>query len=235
MMKTAGIDMSKLVSTLVMALALASQAALAQTFQEGEHYQRIGNPASAPEDRVEVIEAFAYPCPACRNFHPFIKRWEERQPEFVDFRRMPVGLQQGWDLFARAYYTAEVLGIDEASHEAVFKALHDERRAIRNFNDIAAIYADFDVTVESFLSTAESFAVDSRMRRNRTELGRLGVRQTPTMIVQGKWRVIPSGFGSYEEMLAAIDYLVAREAEALGLGQAAEVAEAGAADAIDSR
>jgi protein dithiol oxidoreductase (disulfide-forming) len=226
--------MSKLVPVFA-ALVLISQAALAQPFQEGEHFQRIGNPASAPEDRVEVIEAFAYPCPACRNFHPIISRWEQRQPDYVAFRRLPVGLQQGWDLFARAYYTAEVLGIQEESHEAVFKALHDERRRIRNFNDIAAIYSDFDVSTDTFVSTSESFAVDSRMRRNRTELNQFGVRQTPTMIVQGKWRVIPSGFSSYDEMLAAIDYLVAREAAELGLGGDSSEAEGEATEAVESR
>lgn len=203
--------------TMAAILALSSQAALAQPFVEGEHYYAIGSPVTAPEDRVEVIEAFAYPCPACRNFHPFISSWEERKADYVDFRRMPVGLQQGWDLFARAYYTAEVLGIEGETHEAVFKALHDERRRIRNFEDIAGIYADFDVTAEEFVSTSQSFAVDARMRRNRSELTRFGVRQTPTMVVQGKWRVIPGAFSSYDEMLAAIDYLVEREADALGL------------------
>lgn len=209
--------MIKRILSMAAVVALFSQAALAQPFVEGEHYHAIGSPATMPEDRVEVIEAFAYPCPACRNFHPFISRWEQRQPEFVDFRRLPVGLQQGWDLFARAYYTAEVLGIGEQSHEAVFKALHDERRSIRNFDDIAGLYTDFGVTTDEFVSTSQSFAVDSRMRRNRTELTRFGVRQTPTMVVQGKWRVIPGAFGSYDEMLATIDYLVEREAEALGL------------------
>jgi protein dithiol oxidoreductase (disulfide-forming) len=221
--------MSKQLSILVAALATLSQIALAQPFEEGEHYHRIGSPANAPEDRVEVIEAFAYPCPACRNFHPFISRWEETKPDYVSFRRLPVGLQQGWDLFARAYYTAEVMGIDDGAHEAVFKALHDERRRIRNFNDIAGIYAEFDVTVEDFVNTSESFAVDSRMRRNRSELTRFGVRQTPTMVVQGKWRVIPSAFNSYEQMLAAIDYLVEREATALGLVGDAEESQVEAA------
>lgn len=209
--------------SLAAVIALCSQAALAQPFVEGEHYAAIGTPVSSPDDRVEVIEAFAYPCPACRNFHPFISSWEQRQPDYVSFRRLPVGLQQGWDLFARAYYTAEVLDIDKASHEAVFKALHDERRPVRNFNDIAGLYADFDVSADEFVSTSQSFAVDARMRRNNSELSRFGVRQTPTMVVQGKWRVTPSAFQSYDEMLRAIDYLVEREAQALDLnGEDAE-------------
>ncbi|TVQ36716.1 MAG: thiol:disulfide interchange protein DsbA/DsbL [Wenzhouxiangella sp.] len=215
----------KAISTLAGLLALISLPVVAQTFEEGRHFERIGTPNSVPEDRVEVVEAFAYPCPACRNFHPVIKRWEESAPEFVEFSRLPIGLQRGWDLFARAYYTAQVLGLGEDAHEAVFKALHDERRQIRNFEDVAAIYSDFGVETGTFINTAQSFAVESHMGRNRTDVSRFGVRQTPTMIVQGKWRLTPSNFDSYEQMLAAVDYLVAREAEALGLtDDAAEAA-----------
>ncbi len=35
------------------------------------------------------------------------------------------------------------------------------------------------------------------------------------MIVQGKWRVSPSDFSSYQELLAAVDYLIERESELL--------------------
>jgi thiol:disulfide interchange protein DsbA len=208
--------MSKVVTVLLAALFLSAPLA-AEPFVEGTHFERISSPEAAPTDRVQVIEAFAYPCPACRNFFPHISQWEKRQPDFVDFDRLPIALQQGWDLFARAYYTAQVMGVDEDAHEAVFKALHDERRSIRSFEDIAGIYSQFDVTTEAFINTSESFAVDSRMRRNRTDTMRYGVRQTPTVVVQGKWRLSPGGFNSYDQMLEAIDFLVAREAATLGL------------------
>jgi len=207
----------KLIAALVGLVALISLPVSAATFEEGQHYQRIGTPVSAPTDRVEVIEAFAYPCPACRSFLPIIKRWEHDAPDYVEFSRLPIALQRGWDLFARAYYTAQVLGLGDEAHEGVFKAMHDERRQIRNFEDIAGIYADFGIDVQTFLSTAQSFAVESQMGRNRTQVGRFGIRGTPTMVVQGKWRVSPGDFDSYQNMLAAVDYLVAREAEALGL------------------
>jgi protein dithiol oxidoreductase (disulfide-forming) len=209
--------MLKVAPVLFIVLAAVSGSLLAQSFQEGTHYQRIGAPVTVPEDRVEVVEAFAYPCPACRNFHPHISNWESNAPEYVDFRRLPVALQRGWEVFALAYNTATVMGLGEDAHAAVFTALHDERRQIRNFEDVAAIYTDFDVTTESFINTSQSFAVDSRMRRDRADTMRYGVRQTPTMIIQGKWRLSPSGFDSMDHFFAAVDYLVAREAEALGL------------------
>lgn len=208
-------------------LVLFATPLLAQPFEEGQHYHRIGSPVAAPEDRVEVIEAFAYPCPACRNFMPHITDWEDEKPEFVDFSRLPVALQPGWDLYARAFYTAEVMGVTDEAHEAMFHAVHDERRRFEDIEEIADFYSDFDVGRESFLNTSESFAVDSRMRQNRNDVRGFGIRGTPSVIVQGKWRVSPNEFESYQQMIEAIDYLVAREAEELGLDGENAAAEEG--------
>lgn len=218
-------------TTVLFSLLLALSAA-ALAFNEGVHYERIGSPVDAPTDRVDVVEAFAYPCPACYNFHPIIERWVAEAPDHVHFSRLPIGLQRGWDMFAIAYYTADVMNVDSAAHGGVFRAIHDERRQIRSFDDIAAIYADYGVDTADFIATAESFAVDARMRRNRADVTRFGIRQTPTMIVQGKWRVAPGAFNSYQEMLQAVDFLVAREAELLAnsLDQDESAAEHDTAD-----
>lgn len=221
-------------STILLALlgSLVSATALAQPFEEGTHFQRIDGPNVPIEDRVEVIEAFAYPCGACRNFLPHITSWEEQLPDYVDLQRRPVPLQQGWELFVLGFYTAQVMGLPfEDVHEAVFNAIHDERQRIRNLDDLADIYVNnSDISAESFVNTAQSFAVDSNVRKNQSDLVRFGVRSTPTVIVQGKWRVSPNGFSSYDEMLAAIDFLVEREAAELGLN----VSESGDEDSVEA-
>lgn len=208
----------------VAALVL-SGVAFGQEFQEGQHFEAIGNPVNTPDDRVVVTDGFAYPCPACRRFMPYLSSWEDDLPDHVEVEHLPVALQPGWDLFARAYYTASVMGIAEETHEAMFEALHDEQRQFRSFEDIAEFYAEHGVEAESFLNTAESFAVDARMRQNRNDVRSMGIRGTPAMIVQGKWRVSLNGFSSYDEMLAAVDYLVERETEALELESGEEAAD----------
>lgn len=194
-------------------LMLAATAVQAEPFREGVHYHRISGPESSRnQDRVEVIEVFGYPCPGCRNFYPHISNWEESLPDHVDFRRVPVVFQRAWEPFARAYYTAQVLGILDQSHGALFKAFHDERRAMRTLQDLAEFHARFGVDASTFLSTSQSFAVDSRMRQGSAEVGRWQVTSTPTVVVNGKWRVTVRQGGGYEEMIRVIDYLAAREA-----------------------
>lgn len=210
-------SISASLTSVACALLLASMPLAAQEFRQGQHYHPISSPASAPTDRVEVVEAFAYPCPACRTFLPIISRWADTLPDHVSLSHLPVGLQPGWEIFARVYYTAEVLGLGQEAHEAMFRALHDERRPFRSIEEIAAVYTEFGIEAGEFVSTSQSFAVDGRMRRNRNDIMRYGVRGTPTMIVQGKWRLSPTDFNSYQELLAAVDYLVERESAALDL------------------
>lgn len=211
--------MRKFLNVTASAALLLSGSLLAQDFQEGQHFQRIGSPVAAPDDRVVVTDGFAYPCAACRRFLPYVTAWEEDAPDYVEVEHLPIALQPGWDLFVRAYYTAQVMGIAGETHEAMFEALHDERRQFRSFEDIADLYADHGVSADGFTNTSQSFAVDARMRQNRNDVRSFGIRSTPTVIVQGKWRVGPNAFGSYEEMLEAVDFLIEREAQALGLGE----------------
>lgn len=205
---------------LVLLLLVATLgSAMAQSFEEGRHYVAVSAPATMPSDHVVVTEAFAYMCPACRNFLPVISQWSQRQPDHVRVEHLPVALQAGWEVFVRAYYTMQALNLPQQAHQDLFFALHDQRRPLRSVADIGAFLANgYDITAETFVSTADSFAVESMMGRNRNEVRRFGVRSTPSIIVHGKWRMNLNAFDSYDQMMLAVDMLVAREAAALGLG-----------------
>lgn len=205
-------------------LLLASSAAMAQ-FEEGVHYERIsGPPIDTTRDVVEVVEVFSYLCPHCSTFQPFVTPWEKALPENTAFRRVPVSFNPSWRAFARAYYTAEVLDVLDDSHEALFRALHSERRAIRSISDLAEFHAEFGVDADQFESTAESFAVESRIRAGDADLGKWGVRSTPTLVINNEWRVSPRRGGTFEEVLEIADFLIERELAELETSVAAETA-----------
>lgn len=192
---------------------IVASSALAQ-FTEGEHYEPITGPGAGSgteEGIVQVVEVFGYPCPHCRTFQPHVSEWEENLPEDVSFRRVPVSFSPSWEPFARAYYTANALDILDKSHEAVFIALHDEQKNLRTFSDLAEFHAQFGVDADTFESTAESFPVESGIRRGQADIGKWGIRSTPSLVINGKWRVSPRRGGTFEEMLEVADYLIERE------------------------
>lgn len=199
----------------VTALLIGLTAALpthAQNFQEGEHYQRIEGPDVPETDgTVEVVEVFSYMCPHCGNFQPYVNTWHEELGDNVEFSRAPVSFNPSWEMFARAYYTAEVMGILDQSHEALFKALHVDREPIRSLDDLADFHSEYGVEAEEFKATAASFPVESKLRMGNNSIARWRIRSTPTLVINGKYQVNPRRGGTFDEMLQVADYLIARE------------------------
>ena len=98
-------------------------------FDEGIHYKRIANPQpTANPDKIEVLELFWYGCPHCYHLEPQLDAWLEGKPDDVAFVRMPAVLGPDWELLARAYYTMELLGVEEQVHRPLFDRIHKQRK-----------------------------------------------------------------------------------------------------------
>lgn len=216
---------------LLMLAALAfSGAAFAQDttgrFQEGVHYFKIDPPLNGqPVDGVQVTEVFSYLCNHCATFEPYMQAWKQRMPEGVTLRRIPVEFGRAiWALYARAYVTADLLGVAEEGHLAMMDALWKERRQMRSMEELAEFYAAFGVEPEKFLATSKSFAVDMRMKNEQKSVREAGVSGTPAMLVNGKYRISAGGaVNSFDTMLEIVDALVVREQAEQTAGTASAV------------
>lgn len=199
-----------------MLLSFGASAQNTTNYVAGKDYKVI-EPAQPTDDasQVEVVEVFGYLCPHCATFQPYIEPWAEDRPDRVNYYRVPVVFQRSWEPLARAYYTAEALGILDQSHLALFKALHSERRPLRNTDELAEFFTSFGVTREQFDSAAKSFSVQTKLTRGTNQARRWGVSGTPSVIINGKYLTTGSMAGSYERMIQIIDHLVAEELKAL--------------------
>ncbi len=182
-------------------------------YQPGVHYTPIDNaPASRP-GAVEVVEAFSYMCTHCATFEPYVQSWLKRLPESVKFVRYPVVFGRGtWELYARAYVTADVMGVADKAHAALMDKIWKEREVLKSMDELAAFYAAYDIKPEVFIATSQSFAVDAKMRRDQRFLMDSGVNSTPNIVVNGKYLVAGNAaVANYDQMLAVVDYLIAEE------------------------
>ena len=179
-------------------------------YQEGLHYFKIDQASAVRSDKVEVLELFSYLCNHCNTFEPYVNSWAERKPEYVDFRRLPVVFGRGsWELYARAYATAEIMNLPEETHMAMMDRLWKERKVMRSLDEIADFYAQFGADKEKFLSTAQSFAVDGKIRKDQQLVRAYGITGTPSLVVNGKYRIAGSAaLPSFDAMLDVVDYLV---------------------------
>jgi thiol:disulfide interchange protein DsbA len=217
------------VSSLALAFALLclSTTVAAQDYVEGVHYTKTANTSAARRDgKIDVVEVFSYLCPHCSSFQPYVDNWHSKMPDNVSFSRIPVIFQASWQPYAVSYYTAETMGILDQAHKAMFNAIHRERKQFRSMDQLADFYAQFGVTSDQFMSTAQSFAVDTKLRKGVQLTGARGwgVQSTPTLIVAGKYRVNASQALPQGQMFNVVNYLVAKEAALLS--QADEASEA---------
>ncbi|TKS53082.1 thiol:disulfide interchange protein DsbA/DsbL [Luteimonas yindakuii] len=181
---------------------------------EGTDYVTIANgqPFQPLNGQVEVVEVFGYTCPACAAFEPQFSAWKKRQP--ADVRVTPLAAPFGgfWMPYARAFYTAESMGLIDRTHGAMFEAIHVQRSLpVQNVSDqqIAGFYANHGADAAQFASTMQSFTVNAKLKRAEQFIGRTGVDATPTLVVNGKYRVI--GGRSFDDVLNTVEHLVAQE------------------------
>jgi len=173
-----------------------------------------GQPFQPATGRIEVAEVFGYTCPHCAHFEPVYQAWKQRQPADVNAIHVPAAFGGYWTPYARAYFTAEALGVLPQTHDAVFNAIHVQRTLPVSANvgakDLAPFYAQHGVDAKRFTDTFDSFGIDAKINRAKQFAVRSKIDATPTIVVNGKYTV-PIPAAGPEKMLQTVDWLVAQE------------------------
>jgi thiol:disulfide interchange protein DsbA len=218
-----------LVATL---LALAPSMVCAQQWVAGKHYFPVqpAQPTQVAAGKVEVAEAFSYGCPACWRFHPFVEELKAKLPANAQVVYVPASFNaaESWPLFQRALLTAQALGVFEKTHTAMLGAVWESgelavvdqktgrlKQPQPTLEQVAAFYQrTAGVPTQKFLSTAKSFSVEGNIKRADAWIRACRVDQTPSFVVNGKYRVHSQSAGGVPQLLELIQWLVAKESAA---------------------
>src|ERR1700731_3712461 len=215
----------------VLALSICAPVQSAPTWTEGRNYFLIepARPPSMPAGKVEVTEVFSYACPACNVFVPTMHKLKARLPPNAVFDFLPAAFNpsEDWPMFQLAYLTAQTLGVADQTHDAMFNAVWQSgelavidpaTRAIKNrlptIEDAARFYqARAGVPIDKFLAAAKSFSVDVKVRAAEGLIQTYRVDRTPTIVVNGKYRVNVESAGGPEPLVELVKWLVAKESK----------------------
>ncbi|MET0230331.1 MAG: thiol:disulfide interchange protein DsbA/DsbL [Rhodanobacteraceae bacterium] len=209
MLKRLGLLLAGLVAT---SAVFAADTPAPATWEEGKNYFLVDPPQpTATGDKVEVLEVFSYACPHCAHFQPTAEEIKKSLPAGAVFVYMPAVFNASWEPYARAYYTAESLGVLDKTHQQLFDALHQDHQPLRTIDDLAGFYAQHGVDKAKFLATSGSFEVESKLQRASGIVKGDGVDGTPSIIVNGKYRVTGASAGGYPQVVQVVDYLVEKE------------------------
>jgi len=181
----------------------------------GTDYEEIkdGQPWQPLNGKIEVVEVFGYVCPACAAFNPLVSAWKAKLPADVRFTYVPAPFGPEWNPYAKAFYVAESMGLVERTHDALIRAIHVTNTMPGEGDKpdemaIAKFYGQYGANPQEFLSTMNSFTVDAKVNQGRQFMVRTGVSGTPTLVVNGKYRVMGRTF---EDMLRIASQLIERE------------------------
>jgi len=214
----------------VLALILTSLAH-AQTWTEGTNYFPVipVQHTSVPAGKIEVAEIFSYGCPYCAQFNPLLQQLKKSLPKNVQLVFVPDSFNpyEDWPMFQRATCTAQTLGIFDRTHDAMFDAVwktgelaisdpktHAPKQPLPTIEDAARYYHRISgISVDKFLAASKSFAVDVAMRRYDSLAVAYHADSTPSLIVNGKYRITGQSAGGLPQMIELAKWLVAKESK----------------------
>jgi thiol:disulfide interchange protein DsbA len=226
--------MTRYLAAFLALLAIVSMpVAHAADWVEGKNYFAISSRrgTSVPPGTVEVMEVFSYGCPACNQFVPIADKLKASLPKNAKMVYLPAAFNpsEDWPMFQRAYFAAQALGIADKTHDAMFDAvwkpggelaimdstMRQLKRPLPTIEDAARWYNKrTGVAVDKFVATANSFGVNVKMKAADDLIGAYEVDRTPTIIVNGKYRLHAESAGGYDQLIALVKYLVAKESAA---------------------
>lgn len=222
--------------------AAAEAAAKAPPPVAGTDYVEIANgqPFDTADGRIEVVEVFGYVCPFCASVQPTVSSMKANFPDDVHMVYIPAAFGGAWDNYAKAYYTAEAMGLVDKTHDAMFRAIHIDKtlkgeRGVDTPEDIATFYAAYGADPKQFVSSMSSFAIAAKVNRGKQFILNAFTNDdppsTPTFLINGRYRVKGK---TVDDMFRVMNQLVvaerAKAAAAAPPATAAPASEAPAAE-----
>ncbi|HBF10114.1 MAG: thiol:disulfide interchange protein DsbA/DsbL [Pseudomonadota bacterium] len=194
-----------LVSVFLVLLGCSS-AGMAE-FQEGKHYFKLDNATPGTGENVEVLEFFNYACPHCFNLEPYVQAWEKEKPDYIKFEHAPAFWNPMYENTAKAFYTAQELGVMDKLHLAIFDAIHNKGANFNNQEAIKAVFVANGVKAEDFDKMYSSFYISQKATMTNKQFAKFKLRSVPTIVVDGQWRTSLQEAGSHETLFEIIEFL----------------------------
>jgi thiol:disulfide interchange protein DsbA len=207
----------------------------AQAPVAGEDYVVIpdGQPFKAPEDKIVVEEVFNYGLPGCYQAQSQFSAWAAKLSSDVEVAYLPLPIAYsvpkhrlvgeyvvapGSDLYERAFYAAQSYDLIDEAHEELYEAIHKANSLpaipgpAPDKERLAAFFSAYGVDTQQFLKKLSSFGVEAKIQRAK-KMRR--VFKAPSIIVNGRYAILPHSERTYADMLATASYLVDKERERL--------------------
>lgn len=183
----------------VAAAALIATTAIASPAdpKNGAEYTTLATPqpTQVVGKKIEVIEFFAYHCPACNLMEPHVAEWVKKQGNNVTFKRIAFPFTGAADPEAHLHLTLEAMGKAEEYGPKVFRAFHVERQRLTSDAAILDWVGKSGLDKAKFVEYWNSFGVLTKLRRLPQMVEAYKISGTPSFVVDGRFVTSPGQVG----------------------------------------
>jgi thiol:disulfide interchange protein DsbA len=201
-----------LLSISLSSLTIAESGLREEPYKENAHYKRVTaiHKDHIKAGKIEVIEFFLYSCPHCYELEPKLKAWLEKHKDEVNYKQVPAVVAPSWIPLAKAYYVAEKLNILDSTHEALFKAIHNDKRIFLNEYTLSKFFAQHGVKPNVFMHEFNAKDVMQKVSDARIMCAKYAFRGVPIVVINDEFKTAPFYNKDQEQMLKVMDYLLTK-------------------------
>ena len=163
--------------------------------------------------RIEVIEFFYYGCPICYEAQPHLSRWLNKTGNDVVLIRVPAVSRDGWEPFARSFYTLEAMGELARLHWPVYDNHHFDNKDLKEEKSMLDWIGRNGLDREKFRAIWHSEETSAKIRAAQKMLDTYGIRGVPSMVVDGKYVTSARLADGTRQMVEVLEHLVNRARE----------------------
>ena len=187
----------------------------AENYLQDRHYQVLEGELS---QNKEVTEYFSFYCPHCFTQEPMMQSLVASLPADTKFNKNHVDNMPGRNVaiehsLTKALIVSELLHIEEKMVPMIFNAIHVSKTSLNSAADVKNLFIANGVDGPSYDKTYSSFAVNmqfNKMQQKTAALRKQGVGSVPTVIVNGKYRVLTQRLKGEEDFLKLVAFLLSK-------------------------
>lgn len=162
--------------------------------------EKIGSSSAT----LTLVEFGDYQCPACGNYHYFIKQLLNDfngKINFV-FRNFPLTQHKNAKISS---YAAEAAGLQN-KFEEMHNKIYETQDDWSNSNDARSVFIsyakDLGLDVDKFIKDIESEAIKQKIERDLNDGFTLQINETPTLYLNGVKLILT---GSYKDLKKSVE------------------------------
>ncbi|MBA2652836.1 MAG: thiol:disulfide interchange protein DsbA/DsbL [Tatlockia sp.] len=191
--------------------------AAAEDFVAGTDYVLIKNGAETGTDKtkVRVDEFFSYGCHWCYQIDSALVAWVKQKGNTIQFSKVPVVFNEDWIFYAKAYYTAQRLGLDEKLNPILFKEIQGKtKRALASNQAMIDFFIAQGVDPATAKSAFEnSTTIDLEVKQGTGLMARYQIKGIPAVIINNQYKADLQMAKSEGRFIKILDFLVSKAKE----------------------